>query len=103
MSPGPPPNGAISATLDIDRPHRLQALCAATFIVLPVVVGPSLLPMRVKKWGVISIQFSILDSEDFHIGFGEPLTGNLPGTGLQLSERALNVRACLLHSSRGKS
>ena len=25
-SPGPPPNGAISATLDICRPHRLQAL-----------------------------------------------------------------------------
>jgi hypothetical protein len=26
-SPGPPPNGAISATLDIGCPHRLQALC----------------------------------------------------------------------------
>jgi hypothetical protein len=102
MSPGPPPNGAISATLDIGRPHRLQALCATTFIVRPLVVGQSLLPMRVKKWGVISIQFSILDSEDFHIGFGEPLTGNLPGTGLQLSERALNVRACFAAFISGK-
>jgi hypothetical protein len=32
---------------------------------------------------MILFQFSILDSE-------EPLPGNLPGTGLQLSERALN-------------
>ncbi len=40
--PGPPPNGAISATLDIGCRHRLQALCATTFIVLPLEVGPSL-------------------------------------------------------------
>jgi hypothetical protein len=32
---------------------------------------------------MILFQFSILDSE-------EPLPGDLPGTGLQLSERALN-------------
>jgi nitrate reductase NapE component len=60
-SPGSPPNGAISATLDIGRPHRLQALCAITFIVLAIVVGPSLFAMRVKKWGMISFQFCILD------------------------------------------
>jgi hypothetical protein len=40
--PGPPPNGAISATLAIGCRHRLQALCATTFIVLPLEVGPSL-------------------------------------------------------------
>jgi hypothetical protein len=44
-----PPNGAISATLDIGRPHRLQALCAATFIVLPLELRPSLLRMRLKE------------------------------------------------------
>jgi hypothetical protein len=48
-SPGSPPNGAISATLDIGRPHRLHALCAATFIILPLELGPSLLPMRVNE------------------------------------------------------
>ena len=44
--PGPPPNGAISATLDIGCRHRLQALCATTFIVLPLEVGPSLTSHR---------------------------------------------------------
>jgi hypothetical protein len=37
--PGPPPNGAISATLDIGRLHHLQALSEATFIVLPPELG----------------------------------------------------------------
>jgi len=35
--PGPPANGAISATLDIGCPHRLQAFCATTVIVLELV------------------------------------------------------------------
>jgi len=38
-SPGPPANGAISATLDIACPHRLQALSAKTFILLPLELG----------------------------------------------------------------
>jgi hypothetical protein len=37
--PGPPPNGAISATFDIGRPHHLQAFSDTTFIVLPLELG----------------------------------------------------------------
>ena len=47
--PGLPANGAISATLDIECPHRLQVRCASTFMVLPFELGLSVLLMRVNK------------------------------------------------------
>jgi hypothetical protein len=34
--PGPPANGAISATLDIGRPHLLHAFSDATFMSRPL-------------------------------------------------------------------
>ena len=37
--PGPPANGAISATFDIGSPHHLQAFSDTTFIVLPLELG----------------------------------------------------------------
>jgi hypothetical protein len=36
MRPGPPSNGAISATLDIGRAHRLQAICDDEITLLPL-------------------------------------------------------------------
>jgi hypothetical protein len=36
-----------------------KTLSVVTFIVLPIVVGPSLLPMRVREWSTISFRFSI--------------------------------------------
>jgi len=43
MRPGPPLNAAISATLDIGRAHRLQAICDDEITVLPLELGPSCL------------------------------------------------------------
>src|SRR5262249_43701185 len=43
-------------TLDIGCRHRLQALCATTFIVLPLEVGPSL-TSQLNKLGAFPFQF----------------------------------------------
>jgi hypothetical protein len=68
--PGPPPNGAISATLDIGCPHRLQARCAAIQWSRTFEVGPSVLLMRVNEQPATSFQFTCWSLEIVHGSYG---------------------------------